>query len=194
MGRNLYLLRHGKTGTGGRYIGASDLPLAAEAYFRLSDTATSLRTKPLTQILCSPMRRCRQTAEHLGLQIGMEVWEDLREVDFGLWEGKTFAEIAGEYPDVVELWASGSTDFAFPGGERIADFLARVRRVRERIDRMEEDNLLVISHGGLIRHLICDYLGLSSPNYLLFDVKAGLYSSLSVYSQGGILTALNSGL
>jgi alpha-ribazole phosphatase len=194
MGRTLYLLRHGETGASGRYIGTTDLPLAAEAFSRLSGTATALRAKPLAKILCSPLRRCLQTAEYLDLQVEMEVWDDLREVDFGLWEGKSFAEISGEYAREVDQWASWSTDFTFPGGERIADFLARIQQVRERLDNMREDNLLLISHGGIIRQLICAYLGLRPENYLLFDVKAGLYSSLSLYSEGGILSSLNSGI
>lgn len=193
MAKNLYLLRHGPTGAAGRYIGATDLPLTQEATSVLAGTAQTLGQNTFARIFCSPLQRCRQTAELLNMSDKIEIWPDLREVDFGLWEGKTFAEILPDYGAEISQWASWSLDFTFPGGEKISDFLARIALVRQRIDSMAEGDYLLISHGGLIRQLICTYLGLPPQNYLLFDVQAGRYTSLALHSQGGVLTSFNTG-
>ena len=193
MAKNLFLLRHGPTGAGGRYIGATDLPLAPEAVTVVAETARALGRKTIDRIVCSPMQRCRQTADLLGLSGEIEIWPELREVDFGLWEGKNFAEILPDYGPEIAEWVSWSPDFAFPGGERIGDFLGRVELVRRRIDAFADGNFLVISHGGFIRQLLCAYLGLPPDKYLLFEVHAGRYSSLSLHSEGGVLTSFNSG-
>jgi broad specificity phosphatase PhoE len=55
------------------------------------------------------------------------------------------------------------------------------------------DRLLVISHGGVIRQLICSCLGLGPENYLAFDIQPGLCSVIELHSQGGVLVGLNQG-
>lgn len=193
MSKTLYLLRHGDTGAAGRFIGSSDVPLADSAYGQLDRVQEEMRRKPVTRILCSPQRRCVQTVEHLGLAAEVTFCPELREVDFGAWERKTFSEIANQYPAEVDDWSTWSADFCFPGGEKTTDFLARVGEVQQIINSLEDEHVLVISHGGVIRQLICAYLGLPSENYLLFDIKAGYYSTISLFSEGGVLTSLNSG-
>ena len=192
--KKLYLLRHGDVGGGGRLIGSTDLPLAAEGLGQLDRTAAMLQRKGIGSIFTSPLGRCLQTVERLGLDDSeVCVHQALREVHFGAWEGLCFSEIAREYPEEVRTWSTWSTAFTFPGGENMGDFLARVGEAAELIDRHPADNLLVVSHGGVIRQLICHYLGLEARNYLLFDIAAGCCSTLDLYSQGGVLTGLNLG-
>lgn len=193
MSKTLYLLRHGDTGAGGRFVGSSDVPLAVSAYGQLDRVKEEMCQKPVTRILCSPQRRCLQTVEHLGLASEIIICPELREIDFGAWENKTFSEIVSQYPAEVDAWSTWSADFCFPEGEKTTDFLARVGEVKNIINSLEDEQVLVITHGGVIRQLICAYLGLPSVNYLLFDIKAGYYSTLSLFSKGGILTSLNSG-
>jgi alpha-ribazole phosphatase/probable phosphoglycerate mutase len=56
---------------------------------------------------------------------------------------------------------------------------------------MSEEKILIIAHGGIIRHLLCLLLGLDAEKYLLFEVKPGRVSSVQLYDEGGVLTGFN---
>lgn len=193
MAKTLYLLRHGDTAANGRFIGSTDLPVSPNGYPQLEATRERLQSAGITAIFCSPMLRCRQTAEMLELGPAIIENADLREIDFGAWEGKTFAEIVQGWPNTVRDWSTWSEQFSFPEGENTGAFLKRIDAVKKSIDSCNDEHILIISHGGVIRSLICLHLGFSPDKYLLFDVKAGCYSTLSLYSDGGVLTSLNSG-
>lgn len=193
MDKTLYLLRHGSTGQNGRFIGSTDLPVARSGFAQLDETSTVLQSLGISAMYCSPMLRCMQTALHL--KLGLHIHEEacLKEIDFGLWEQKTFDEISVQWPKEVDEWANWSEMFTFPGGENTGHFLQRIQNAKSLIDSSNAERILVVAHGGVIRHLMCLYLGISSDKYLLFDIKAGCYSTLSLFSDGGILTSLNSG-
>lgn len=191
--KTLYLLRHGKTAANGRFVGSIDIPVDESGYGQLSQSRLRLQQKAVTKIFCSPKLRCRQSADFLGLDADLTICNELREIDFGEWEGLSFAEINSGWPDKVVEWSSWSREFAFPGGEKIGDFVNRIESFMAVIDACEEENILVVAHGGVIRNFICLYLGLSPDKYLLFNVDAGCFSSLELYSEGAVLTALNAG-
>lgn len=191
MGKTVYFLRHGSTGLDGRFVGSSDLPIIESSHGNLQKCGQELLRKDIESIFCSPMLRCRQSLNKLGLECAVEFMEDLREIDFGEWEQKSFDDVSVSHPKEVEQWCSGSGTFTFPGGERISDFLQRVQNVRDTIETHTARSILIVSHGGVIRHLVCSFLGLAPDNYLLFDIKAGSYSAMNLYSEGGVLTALN---
>jgi broad specificity phosphatase PhoE len=139
------------------------------------------------------MRRCKESLEILGLNRTWQIDSRLREIDFGNWEGKTFSEVSKKDPEIVTTWTSQPETFCFPNGESLTDFYFRVREFSQFINMNRHSRLLIISHGGVIRHLICNFLGLPNSNYLLFDVQYAKYASLRIYSEGGILTGLNIG-
>lgn len=194
MAKNLYLLRHGTTGADGRLIGKTDLPISVKADDQLAKTADMVHQLSIQRCFTSPMLRCRQTVERLNLEPSPLVLEELREIDFGLWEGKNFPELERDFPDEVDEWSRQPDRFSFPGGESIAEFVGRVAKVREIVAQCDEQNILLISHGGVIRHLICSYLGLSSSASMLFNILPGCLSTVHIHSQGGVLTSLNSGV
>ncbi len=189
--KRLYLLRHGDVGMSGRYCGSSDPPLSKAAAADLADTAAALRRLPIDEVLCSPLRRCRETLGLLELAAPSRTLTELREVDFGRWEGKSFAEIAASEPAQVAAWVDHESTFAFPDGEAIAAFRARMTVLARQLSRPEGRTRLVVSHGGVIRHLICSLLGLPMAQYHLFAVELASYSSLDCYPQGAVLTGLN---
>jgi len=193
MVKRLYLLRHGRVDTHGRYIGSTDLPLLPEGMEDLMAVAPYLHRQNIDEILCSPLLRCRQSMEVLNLAVRTAICPDLREIDFGEWEGLSFAEILQRDASLVEKWAVWSEDFNFPGGEGIRPFLQRIEKVRQMIDAATADRLLVISHGGVIRQLVCSCLGLGPENYLAFDIQPGLCSVIELHSQGGVLVGMNQG-
>jgi broad specificity phosphatase PhoE len=90
--------------------------------------------------------------------------------------------------------AAWDADFAFPGGESTASYLARVAAIQARVAAAgNKHKILLITHSGIIRQLLCGWLGLPSRHYLLFAVEFGKIATLSLHKGGGILTGFNRG-
>jgi broad specificity phosphatase PhoE len=194
MPQRLILVRHGELGERyhGRYIGRTDVPLAAEGKRQAVALAGELGGLDGAHILCSPLLRARETAEiALGADAVFTIDDDLREIDFGRWETMSFAEIAAADPAAVESWSALEDDFTFPGGESIGGFSKRIGAVAGRIAADPVETVVAFSHGGVIRLLICHFLGLEPRRYLLFDVRPGSLSEVSIEGGKGILTRLN---
>jgi broad specificity phosphatase PhoE len=133
-------------------------------------------------------RRAAETAATLPVP---HIDEDLREIDFGQWECKTFEQMAAADAAAVERWAAFDRGFAFPGGESLRGFLARVRRCAKRLCADEAETVLAVTHGGVIRMMICHLLGLRPRQYVLFDVGNAACAVVNVFEGKGVLSALN---
>ncbi len=189
--KELFLLRHGDTGLQGCYIGTTDVPLTDRGMLQVRKTAGVLQGKGITRILCSPMLRCRQTLAMLDIPCACEINEQLREVDFGRWEGKKFIEILQIDQELVDSWVIKPDTFCFPEGESLEAFKKRVAAFKIQMEKMADEKILVIAHGGIIRHLLCLFLGLDFEKYLVFDVKPGYFCSIRLFPEGGVLTGFN---
>jgi alpha-ribazole phosphatase len=187
----LILLRHGRTGLSGRYVGSSDVALSEEGRAQIRSLRTMLAAMEIDSLLASPMLRCTQTVDLLGLGLPLQLDPDLREIDFGRWEGKTFAEIEAQDPELVQEWAQGNDNFCFPEGEATAGFTSRMESVQKRLLAADAKTMLLVAHGGVIRSLICCLLGLSPQDYLLFQVAKGHYSTMDLHGESGVLTGFN---
>ncbi|MHB9096192.1 MAG: histidine phosphatase family protein [Syntrophales bacterium] len=194
MAQRLILIRHGDLGEGcrGRYIGRTDAPLSSEGRRQAAALAGELGRLGKARILCSPFLRTRETAAiALGADGTFAIDNDLREIDFGRWESMSFAEIAAADPTAVEGWAALEKDFSFPGGEGIGAFRKRIGAAAGRIIADPAGTVVAVTHGGVIRLLICLLLGLDYRHYLLFDVRPASISELSLDGGRGVLTRLN---
>ena len=194
MTKRVILIRHGDLGEAcsGRYIGRTNVPLSEGGKRQAAALAGELRRLNGVHLLCSPLRRTRQTAEiALGAVDVCDIDPDLREIDFGRWEGTGFTEIAASDPVVVERWAALDEDFPFPGGESLRDFGKRIGAVAGRIAADPAETVVAFTHGGVIRYLICRFLGLEDRHYLLFDIQPGSLTEISVEGGKGVLTRLN---
>ncbi len=194
MAERLILLRHGDIGEPyhGRYIGSTDLPLTEMGRQQAEDLAELIRRENPGRCFCSPLRRCRETADVLSRAAGLnfETDPDLREIDFGQWEGMSFDEILAAFPEHVRRWNTFDL-FTFPGGETVESFLARMRRAARRMAEDPADTVLACTHGGVIRNLICYFLGMQPRQYLLFAVKPASLTTIELFEGNGILTGLN---
>lgn len=193
--REIFLVRHGETGAQwrGRFVGASDVALSEAGRGQVAALARRLGKERIGRCLASPMVRTRETAEALAKAAGVavELCEDLREIDFGDWEGLSFGEIAQRDPEAVARWAAFEPEFVFPGGEALAGFQERVRRAAEAIGKLDEERVLVVSHGGVIRAMLCHWLGLSAREYLIFDVQPASLTTVRLFGERGVLMGLN---
>lgn len=184
-------MRHGDTGMKGQYIGATDVPVSESGVEQVKKTGKLLRSETINKVYCSPMLRCRQTADILDITCPATLCSQLKEINFGRWEGKKFEEIAEIDKTLVDSWVSDPSGFCFPGGESVGDFRARVGVFAEKLVAETEKKILVVSHGGVLRHLLCLLLGISYLNYVAFEVKPGCLTTLRLFPEGGVLTGFN---
>ena len=192
MTRRLLLLRHGQVPPDclGKFLGSTDVPLDPVGLGQARWMADRIRQFQPQACFCSPMLRCRQTLEALASELPVRFEEDLREIDFGRWEKYTFAEIARESPESAAQWSAFDPGLCFPGGETLGGFLARVRGVAGRLASEPAETALVVAHGGVIRTMICHFLGLPPDRYLAFDISYASLTVLNLFNGRGVLASL----
>ena len=194
MTQTLILVRHGEVegSRPGVLCGRSD-PRLSEAGRRQATLLQGMMGRlPEARFVSSPLTRARETAETAvgGAQVAVETDPDLQEMDFGEWEGLTYDEVATRYPELVAGWSEFRPDFGFPGGETLADFASRIERVARALADPDAATVVAFTHGGVIRALICHFLGLSLRDYLLFDVSPGSVATLRLWAERGVLAGL----
>ncbi|TAK47845.1 MAG: histidine phosphatase family protein [Xanthobacteraceae bacterium] len=152
------LLRHGETEGGSGYYGVTDVALSSHG-MRQMEAAT--RDAAWDRIVSSPLRRCRAFADRLSQERGvpLAVDERLSEMNFGAWEGRTAAAIMAEDPEPLTRFWQDPLAHPPPGGERLDHFAARVweawRDIRRGDGNLAGQRVLVVTHGGPIRVILC---------------------------------------
>lgn len=192
--KQLVLVRHGVAGHEGvRYVGKTDEPLTQSGRQQAERLEKSIHRLAPSRALSSPLRRCSETAEIVlkNTDLVLECDTDLREIDFGRWEGLTFREIAARDPRLVEQWAVGGMNFCFPEGESLVDFWDRVGRVAQRLREMPCECVLAVTHAGVIRFLLCHFLGLDAQSHLGFEIRPATITRLHFQDGNAVLTGLN---
>jgi broad specificity phosphatase PhoE/ribonuclease HI len=183
-----HLLRHGRTEhtPERRFSGSSDLPLSELGRADAAAAAKHLAGRGIDVIVASPLQRTRQTAEAAAEVLGVpvEVDRDLRELDFGGWEGMTGEEARASSPLAFRRWW-GAIDVRPPGGESVADVSARVARARARIlERHAGKTVLLVSHVTPIKLLLAAGLGVGDEIVHRVFLEAASLSTVSWSSDG----------
>lgn len=162
------LVRHGESvwNSERRIQGSRDPELSPRGRRQTDLLVSHLRahlSPGVAAIVTSPLRRAAQTADQIAATYRIPVVRepDLREMSLGRWEGKTVAEIQEAYPGCYERWLEDPLAFPAPGGEDLRSFEHRVVGALERVRGAHPDaDLILVSHGGVIKALLCFALGL----------------------------------
>jgi probable phosphoglycerate mutase len=188
----LVLLRHGETlltpekrfsGSGG-----SDPMLSAVGRKQAEAVAASLAAHGTVHaIVSSPLLRCRETADAVARRLGLpvQVEEDLRETDFGAWEGLTFAEVKQRYAEDLDDWLDSPDAAPTGGGESFAVVATRVAAARDRLTgKYAGKTVLVVTHVTPVKTLV--RLALGAPPQALFrmELSAASLSAVAYYADG----------
>lgn len=182
------LLRHGQTAgnLAGRYIGRTDEPLCPEGILRVRQMGAF---PGIACVFASPMRRASQTAAILFPNAEQVVYDDLREMDFGDFEGRSADEM--ETDEAYRKWVDGGCLGACPNGESTAEFSSRICTAFDKIirkaimtrnssgnstgnekDRYGGDCVVVVAHGGTIMAVMQKFAR-PSRDYFDWHVKNG---------------------
>ena len=183
------LVRHGETEWNAehRIQGHSDAPLSAVGIEQAQLLASRLNDTPLAAAYSSDMARASKTAEIIVAGHGIDVQEmfDLRERNYGQWEGKTQAQWQAADPEGFAFWKRAPEEYVPPGGESLDQVLARSSRAVARIkeEHPGDEGLLVVGHGAALLVLTAHLLGmpltfrnnlaLSNTSLSVIDTDAG---------------------
>lgn len=186
------LLRHGETpltpqkrfsGSGGTNPALSEV--GREQAERVG--AALARRGTVQAIVASPLARTRETAaivaRHLGLEVSVE--DEIRETDFGAWEGLTFGEVRERYPDDLTRWLADPTVAPSGGGESFAATATRIAAARDKLVAAHAGRtVLLVSHVTPIKTFI--QLALGAPPQALFrmELSAASLSAVAYYADG----------
>lgn len=168
----LYVVRHGATewSTNGRHTGTTDVPLLPEGERQAIEAGMVLSGIEFARVLSSPMARATRTCELAGLGDRMEVDDDLREWDYGDYEGITTPTIRELHPDWT-IWSG-----PWPGGEIPAQVGRRADRVIAEV-RSGTGPVVVFSHGHFLRVLAarwCELDPVEGRRFLLDPATVGI--------------------
>ncbi len=148
-------IRHGETAwnVDTRIQGHLDIPLSANGRWQAERLADALRGESIKAIYASDLARAWETAQYVGRASGVEVTkeEDLRERGFGIFEGKTFADIETLLPDQSTRWRKRDPEFAPAGGESLIALRSRVVGAAQRLAALHPGKLIaMVAHGGVM--------------------------------------------
>jgi broad specificity phosphatase PhoE len=187
----LLLVRHGVTeySVAKRFAGRSDLELTDAGHEQARRAAGRIaELGPVDALISSPLRRTRQTAEHLAGRLGLPVLieDGMIETDFGDWDGYTYAEVNQKWPAELQRWLAGPS-VPPPSGESFETVTRRVRRARDRIlTQHGGKTVAVFSHVSPIKILV--RLALDAPPSALQRMFLGPASItvIDYYADGAV--------
>lgn len=162
-----YVLRHAEKEKGDYYnprLRHQDEPISQKGRLDAERLWAYFCTRlPIAAIYVSGYQRTHQTIEYVARQLHLSpiVDERLNEIDNGLIEGLSDQEIQEKFPDVWKAYRERSADFRFPGGESGVEAQQRITAFLEEKRRQHgKEDILLVSHDGWVRLLLCTILGL----------------------------------
>lgn len=187
--RTLLLLRHAKTpgNERRRYVGRTEESLSEEGRNSLSKTRAAIEALSLSPgpLFVSPLRRCRESAALLFPGREQHIVPDLREIDFGRFEGKSAEELSGD--PAYQAWIDSRGTLPFPEGESRARFEARTDAAFFSLlaekEQEEEDTLVFVVHGGTIMSVLS---ALTGRDYYDFQIPNGDGYLVRVHRENGL--------
>ncbi|VAW85909.1 Alpha-ribazole-5'-phosphate phosphatase [hydrothermal vent metagenome] len=176
------LLRHGETTHGNRFRGSIDDVLTAYGEQQMWQAVEQNATH-WDRIISSPLKRCADFADVLSQKQKRPLTLDKRfkEMHFGAWEGRTAAELMETDADALSNFWHDPVQYTPPEAEPLIDFEHRVVCAwQEIISRYAGENILLVTHGGVIRLLLCHVLQSPIKQLLKFEVKHAAIEKIAI--------------
>lgn len=189
-----YLVRHGSNDVLGKALAARlpNIHLNSQGRAEAERAAVALSQKGIQRIFSSPLERARETAEALSrkTRLPVEISEQIHEIDFGDWSGRTMSEL--ESLPGWKRFNSYRSGTRIPNGESMLEAQSRVVALLERLHSGQPDGTFALfSHGDPIKSAIAYYLGVPLDLFIRIEISTGSYSVLRLEEQGAQILAVN---
>ncbi|MDX6457720.1 MAG: hypothetical protein QOH35_3899 [Acidobacteriaceae bacterium] len=185
----LWLIRHGETewSLSGAHTSRTDIPLTERGKERAAKIRNYLAQRKFSLVLASPLQRARETCRIAGYADVAKIEENLREWDYGIFEGRTTADIRKDQPD-WSIW-----DSPVPEGEPVEHVAARAQKVIDRALQAGGD-VALFAHAHILRILAATWLGLEPRGGRLFALGTGSVSTLGYERETRVISTWNRSL
>ncbi len=189
----LILVRHGETDWNRerRYQGQADPELNETGKRQVEMLRNRLADTPIDLVYASDSKRAMVTAQVItrGRDIVMAARQELREINFGEFEGKTFEEIEAIYPD----WVPTNFDFTSYQGESLGQVATRIKTFLSKLAERNssEQTVLVVGHGGSLRVMLCILLGIDVSKWWQISLDAVSLTTIEGDVGEAVLQQLN---
>ncbi|WP_220758743.1 MULTISPECIES: histidine phosphatase family protein [unclassified Shewanella] len=171
------LLRHGECKGGNILRGQIDVALTEQGELQMQSVLRGLECSSFVPnfVLSSPLIRCANIAEEFALTQGLSYSTNaaFKELDFGDWDGQTFDALYQSHAEELDAYWANPWAVAPPNGESMQAFESRIDKAWQvMLEAYKGQCVLLVTHGGVMRHLIAKALGVTQA--------VGFYSSLKL--------------
>lgn len=186
----LYLVRHAAHGLLGCTL-AGRMPgvhLSVEGRGQADRLGMRLAATQLNAIWTSPLERARETAEAIARRVGVgvEVAQELTEIDFGEWTGRSFEELNGD-PE-WHAWNALRSLHRPPGGESMLEVQARILILLQRLQAVQRaERVCLVTHGDLIKAALAHLLGIPIDLFQRIEIAPASVSIVELRPWGPLL-------
>jgi probable phosphoglycerate mutase len=156
--------------------------------------STHPRLQAIGRVLCSPLSRCRDSADILTAAIGCgpaRIVADLAEIDLGLWEGLSTSEVEARFPGQYAARGQDLAGFRPEGGESFNDLQQRSWPVLEQAAGTTIEHVALVTHAGVNRVLLCRILGMPLARMFSLQQDYGCCNILEFKGKDGLVQGLN---
>lgn len=167
----LILVRHGETewNRTERFRGHADVPLSATGLSQAEAAARRISSSwQVTAVYCSPLSRAVKTAHAIAtpFQLRATALQDLIDMDYGEWQGKTPEEVGSLWPDLLLAWHERPHSVHIPGGESLDEIRVRCRRALGQVaEKHQGGNVVIVAHTVINRVILLEVLGLGNDRF-----------------------------
>jgi broad specificity phosphatase PhoE len=176
------LLRHGECEGGNIYRGSTDVALSDTGWQQLREQTSN--SPGWQSIISSPLQRCALFAEELAdrFTLPLQLAPAFQEVHFGDWEGQEIASVWREQGNHVRRFFADPINAAPPNGEALYSFEQRVLAGwHHMVEQQRGNHILLVAHGGTIRVLLAQVLGMPLSRISNLEVPYASASRIKIH-------------
>lgn len=165
-----------------RIVGNLDIPVNVRGQAEMAELANDLAGRSIHTIYSSAGESARESARFLAERLGVKVrvLEELRNIDFGLWQGLPVAEVRRKHPKVFKQWEQSPCAICPPAGEMLDVVIDRVRRALKPVLRRCQNSTCVLVAPDPLRQVIRCYLKNTDVAHLLEDHNGSIWETIEV--------------
>lgn len=192
--KELILIRHGQT-EGNRlkkYMGHLDLSLNKEGKKEAARLKKIFKKEKIDSLFSSDLKRCIETAEFIKTGKKIQKTEQLREVNFGIFENLTYEEMKKKYPKQVEEWGNDWINYQPENGESVKIMSNRVIKFVDSLLENKNEKIIIVTHHGCISAILAHYITGSIKGCSKFKINNAAVTRLCFDKQNAYLKSLNS--